>query len=130
MPSTKNVERHLWRTTEKMLAAESSLRTLCKLRDNGIGTNDIMNFASKQAELRVSNNNIDRRLLRSAMRGKINDARVTLNRLRHTRNQVKHQLLKEYESKTNKVKKIISKMQDQAKAVRLNYKNNEKEKST
>ena len=130
MPSIKNMEGHLWAMTKKMVAAETSLNVLCKLRDNDIATNDIMSFALKQADLRRSNKNVDRRLLRSAMRGKICDTRVHLNRLRHARNLAKDQLRNEFADKKNKLKKITAKINGRAMELRKTSKKERNKKST
>ena len=72
--NVKEVERQLEMTCLKLSETEINIRLFKKMVVGGVATNDVRNFAEKQALLKTMDNRVNLQLVKKAMKSKLADA--------------------------------------------------------
>ena len=80
--NSKMVEERLNLTCKKLCETEVNIRLFSKMVRHGVATNDVRNFAAKQAMLKSINHKMNAELVRRAMKSKLTDACSLAHRLR------------------------------------------------
>ena len=70
----ESVEGSLWKTCRTLAITEANVHLLSNLTKIGLATNDVGSFALKQSSHKKVNSQVDKRVVRSAMRSKLVDA--------------------------------------------------------
>ena len=105
--NAKEVEELLVKTCEKLNQAEVNTRLFNKMVRNGVATNDVRNFVSKQAGLKRINHQMNESLTRKAMKAKFIDACALTRKLRHEKVVIKELLRTKFKYSMKKCRKLV-----------------------
>ena len=103
------VEEQLEKTCKKLNETEVNIRLFNKMVRNGVATNDVRNFVSKQAELKSMNHEINCSLTKKAMKSKFIDACALARKLRYRKTELKYQLITEFNYSKKKCRTLVKK---------------------
>ena len=95
------VERQLQSTCLKLNETEVNIKLFKKMLENGIATNDVRNFVTKQAKLKSTNQELNLQLLKNAMKSKYTDACRVAHMLRRKKNELIYRLKTAYSIQYN-----------------------------
>ena len=84
---------------EKLAATEANVYLFSTLKLMNLATNDVMNFVKKQSEIKRIKSDPDARVLKAAMKSKMNDAVEHAKRLRRLRDSLKRKVQLKFPSK-------------------------------
>ena len=90
----------------QIVETETTISMLNKMIRNGVSTNDVMSFSINQASLRKVHKDTSRKIEKTAMKAKRNDALALAKRLRRKRYEAKLKVLKSYENNQKAYKSI------------------------
>ena len=76
------VEEQLGKTMMRLSEADSNIQMFSKMVSRGIATNDVRNFAKKQATNKKADGRLDKRVVKTSMKSKLKDACMTATKLR------------------------------------------------
>ena len=107
--NAREVEELLEKTCKKLSETEVNIRLFKKMVHNGVATNDVRNFVSKQAELKRTNHRLNESLTKNAMKEKFIDACALARKLRHEKIALKDLLKSEFNYSAKRCRKLVSK---------------------
>ena len=105
--NAKEVEEQLIETCVKLDETEVNVRLLDKMIRNGVATNDVRNFVTKQAGLKRMNGEINYALTKKAMKSKFVDACSLARKLRKTKTILKNLLTEKFKYSNKECKRIV-----------------------
>ena len=125
----KTVEKRLLQVCRKLNVTEVNIAMFHRMINNGVATNDVRNFASKQQFQNRHKSKTYVRLSKVAMQQKLRDAYSTANGLRSEKKRLIARLSSNFEFSKSKstriVRRIIAKVKNyryrQKKKVKLKY---------
>ena len=88
----KKVEKQLKETILKLTETEANITLFRSMIAEKVATNDVRSFVVKQMNLKKSRAKFDSRVLRTAMKSKLDDALCYANRLRQQRSKLRSKL--------------------------------------
>ena len=109
----KKVEKQLKDVCTKLNETEANINMFGHMIRNGIATNDVRNFVSKQSDMKRMSNKYDQRLSKTAMRRKINDACAQALRLRRMKNDMLLLLTEQYGYSKSKLRNLMNRVKKQ-----------------
>ena len=92
--SERTVEERLRNVVLKLAEVDSNTEMFRVMIRDGVATNEVRSFVSKQTAMKRTTNKIDKSLIRSIMRSKLRDSCAYATRLRQRRGRLKEQLYK------------------------------------
>ena len=107
--NSKKVEERLELTCKKLCETEVNIRLFSKMVRHGVATNDVRNFAAKQAMLKSMNHKMNADLVRKAMKSKLTDACNLAHRLRVEKVKLCNLLREKFKFPKKKCRRILKK---------------------
>ena len=104
----KLVEEQLRKVCRRLNETEVNIELFRRMLNNGVATNDVRNFVSKQSEMKKATNKYDLKLSKGAMKGKLSDACALALRLRQSKRRLKNSLIDEFNYPKSKCRAIMS----------------------
>ena len=117
------VEKQLKEICMKLNETEANVEMFCNMVRNGIATNDVRNFVSKQSDMKRANNKYDLKLSRSVMRRKLDDACAQASRLRRTKNEIESLLTGKHGYSKSKLRNLVNRVKKQNTYHKARHKN-------
>ena len=109
----KTVEKQLKEICMKLNETEANVEMFCNMVKNGVATNDVRNFVSKQTDMKRTNNKYDLKFSRTVMRRKLNDACAQASRLRRTKNEIESLLTEKHGYSKSKLRNLVHRVKKQ-----------------
>ena len=116
----KTVEGRLWGTLKALAETEGNIYLLTTLKKVGLSTNDVKFFVRKQVCHKKVRQNVDIKVLRSAMQSKVTDACAYAKRLRQNKNIHKNRVLRKYHDNPAKGRRVVAELISKYNATKLN----------
>ena len=106
----RTVEERLKSVVLKLAEVDSNTEMFRVMIRDGVATNEVRSFVSKQTAMKRTTNKIDKSLIRSIMRSKLRDSCAYATRLRQRRGRLKEHLYKKYIHRKHQAIKVLSRL--------------------
>ena len=117
----EEVERQLETTCLKLNETEINIRLFKKMVVGGVATNDVRNFAEKQALLKTMDNRVNLQLVKKAMKSKLADAYTLAHSLRRRKKALCDQMKTEFNYSRKYCRRVIKDTIEKAANHRLKH---------
>ena len=116
--SERTVEERLRNVVLKLAEVDSNTEMFRVMIRDGVATNEVRSFVSKQTAMKRTTNVIDKSVVRSIMRSKLRDSCAYATRLRQRRGRLKEQLYKKHIHHKHQAIKVLSRLNAKGKEYR------------
>ena len=122
----KDVGKQLKKTILRLTETEANIAMFRRMIARNVATNDIRNFVQKQMCIKKSKIKFDKKVQRSAMKSKLDDALSLANRLRQQKNRQRYKLFRKVGN--TMARKVIRDLDSKSKSYRAKCENSDKAK--
>jgi len=107
MADIEGLKIELKKTLHRMMLEDTRIWLIKTLLRMKLATWDIFNFAVKQAGLRTTLKSLDWQTMKSALRAKLSDARLTLNKEKRKKSKIEQSIKRDFSSEKNILKQLM-----------------------